>query len=113
MKLQVTYQGNVYNVHKTLFRVGRSDTCDVVINDRYVSSTHFCLVKSGDSWIFCDGDTKEKASTNGSTVNGTWVGNGDCSYIMDDLDITIESHRIYIRVINDEQDPSKGTSTSQ
>lgn len=53
--------------NKNRIKIGRSPTCDIIINDPLVSLSHCTLKKENDSWIAMDGSDFEPSST------GTWV----------------------------------------
>jgi len=56
-----------------IITIGRDNSCDIVINDMYVSKIHANLFSDGDGQSF----TFRDISSNGTTVNGVKVNKND------------------------------------
>jgi len=112
VRVFLQYNDSVYPITKSTFRVGRNSFCDVVLHEKYVSSTHFCIQVSGDSYIFCDGNMSDKPSTNGSTVDEVFIDNGDCCYLYNGSTIHIRNIKMKFIVEVIECDKSKVTHPS-
>lgn len=65
------YEKNVNISQKSRVVIGRSSTCDIVIDSQLVSGKHVELLRQGNVWLF-----RDLSSSNGTYLNGYYTENG-------------------------------------
>ena len=63
--------GSRYILKKDVIVIGRSPSCDIVINDRQISRQHLIIRKTGAGYVLEDLDSKNGTYINGSAVQGS------------------------------------------
>ena len=56
------------DLERDVITIGRSTSCAIPINNRYLSRTHAEIIADGDGWVL-----RDKGSVNGTYVNGTRI----------------------------------------
>ena len=66
----------IQKTNEKIYKLGRSEKCDVVIKDKMLSRVHCILFYLDNNWYIKDGNEKGNEST-----NGTWL------YALDEIEI--------------------------
>lgn len=77
LKGNLIYNEKTYTVEKVVFRVGRENNNDLIIDDKEMSRNHFEIIK--DNFVFTIKDLNSKNGTfiNGTKISSTFLKNND------------------------------------
>jgi pSer/pThr/pTyr-binding forkhead associated (FHA) protein len=66
-----------HSLEKSEIKIGRSQDCDIVVDNLGVSRHHCTIVKEGDNWVIVDGGSNNGTYMNGAKISRQALKHGD------------------------------------
>lgn len=70
LSVQSLSDQKTYELTEPIYRIGRNESNDIVINDKTASAFHVCLVRQGEQYLAVHCDDSPKSPNNQVYING-------------------------------------------